>query len=62
MNQAWLGRFGYAKVEKIRTVQGVEAYCAKHVNDYLTKGGGWWNYKINCPQLWQNYKKRGLLS
>ena len=62
MNQAWLGRFGYAKVEKIRSVQDVEAYCSKHVNDYLTKGGGWWNYKINCPQLWQNYKKRGLLS
>lgn len=62
LNSAWFSRFGFAKVEKINSRSDVERYCSKHVNNYLTKGGGWWNYKVNCPELWQNYKKRGMLS
>ena len=51
MNQTWYQRFGLAKVEKIRSKRDVESYCTKHVRNYLTKGGGWWNYQINDPLL-----------
>jgi len=51
MNSTWFARFGYAKVEKINSREDVERYCSKHVNAYLTKGGGWWNYEINDSKL-----------
>ena len=57
MNQAWFNRFGFAKVEKIRSKKDVTSYCTKHVSAYLTKGGGWWNYQINDPNLWNDHAK-----
>tara|TARA_E500000081_G_C5944727_1_gene266611 strand:- start:133 stop:618 length:486 start_codon:yes stop_codon:yes gene_type:complete len=57
LNQHWFTRFGYAKVEKINSVDDVTRYCTKHVANYLTKGGGWWNYKINCSELWRRHAK-----
>lgn len=52
MNQAWAKRFGFAKVEKIRSHDDVESYCTKHVMTYLAKGGGWWNVQINNKDAW----------
>ena len=60
LNQAWFGRFGYAKVEKINSRADVASYCSKHVNNYLTKGGGWWNYKINDSEIWHAHRLKGL--
>ena len=62
MNSAWFGRFGYAKVEKINSLEDVTRYCTKHVSNYLTKGGGWWNYKINDSELWHKHAKAGSVS
>lgn len=57
MNQAWGKRFGFNKVEKIKSVQDVEAYCSKHVMTYLTKGGGWWNVQLNNPDAWSESRQ-----
>lgn len=52
MNQTWDKRFGFNKVEKIRSVADVEDYCTKHVMTYLAKGGGWWNVQLNNSDAW----------
>jgi len=38
----WFERFGRNKIEPVRGLDDVVAYCAK----YVTKEGAWWNVKI----------------
>lgn len=52
----WYKRFGINKLEPVRSRAKVEKYTTKHCANYLTKGYGWYNFKINDSELWHKAK------
>ena len=50
--KAWFDRFGRNRLEPVKSRQDVSDYCSKHLVGYLTKEGGWWNFRICNPDLW----------
>lgn len=53
MGNAWWNRYGWNKVEDIRSNDDVTRYCTKHVCHYLNKGSGWYNIEINDSQVYR---------
>lgn len=53
----WFKRFGINKLEPVRSRMKVEKYTTKHCTTYLTKGFGWYDLKINDPNLWNQSKR-----
>jgi hypothetical protein len=43
----WFDRYGRNRIEPVRRVADVAAYCSK----YVTKNCGWWDAKIFAPGL-----------
>lgn len=49
---SWFGRFGRAKITRVRNHQDVTNYCAKHLaSSYVTKGAVWWNVKLQWHRI-----------
>ena len=53
----WFTQYGRNKLEPINSREDVANYCTKHLAGYLTKSGGWWNYRLANPDLWHQNKK-----
>ena len=47
----WWTRYGWNKVEDIRSNKDVTNYCTKHIVRYLNKGNGWYNIEINSTEI-----------
>jgi hypothetical protein len=58
MGKAWWDRYGWNKVEDIRSPEDVTGYCTKHVVRYLNKGAGWYNIEINCSEIYHGKHRR----
>lgn len=52
MGKLWWNKYGWNKVEDIRSNKDVTGYCTKHVVRYLNKGGGWYNIEINDSEIY----------
>lgn len=52
LGTSWWSRYGWNKVEHIRSAKDVTRYCTKHVARYLNKGSGWYNLEINDSELY----------
>ena len=48
----WFKRFGINRLEPVRSRHKVEQYTTKHCANYLTKGYGHYDFKLNSPGLW----------
>ena len=48
---SWWERYGWNKMERIKSRDDITAYCTKHVVRYLTKGAGWYNIEINDSEI-----------
>lgn len=48
----WFKRFGINRLEPVRSRHKVEKYTTKHCANYLTKGYGHYDFKINDSGLW----------
>ena len=48
----WFKRFGINRLEPVRSRLKVEKYTSKHCANYLTKGFGHYDFKLNDPGLW----------
>ena len=57
LGKHWFKRYGFNKLEKIRSQEDVTAYCAKHAGKYLLKGTGWYNFQLQEAGLWKQAKK-----
>lgn len=55
--KSWKDRYGFARIEPVKSREDVAAYCSKHLVGYLTKAGGWWNFKLSSPDLWHRQAK-----
>jgi hypothetical protein len=44
---AWFKSYGRARIEPVRSVDDVAAYCSK----YVTKAGAWWNVKLQWHRI-----------
>lgn len=53
----WWDRYGWNKVEDIKSNKDVTGYCTKHVVRYLNKGGGWYNLEINDSDIYHGRKR-----
>ena len=53
LGKKWFKTYGINKLERIRSVDDVGSYCAKHAGKYLTKGNGWYNINLVDPELWR---------
>ena len=51
MGKEWWSRYGWNKVEDIKSSTDVTKYCTKHVVRYLNKGDGWYNIEINSTEI-----------
>jgi hypothetical protein len=58
MGVAWWDRYGWNKVEDIKSNDDVTLYCTKHVVRYLNKGGGWYNLEINDSEIYHGRKRK----
>ena len=54
--EKWFHQYGRNKLEPINSREDVSNYCSKHLAGYLTKSGGWWNYRLATPDLWHQNK------
>ena len=52
MGKLWWKKYGWNKVEDIRSAKCVTNYCTKHVVRYLNKGNGWYNLEINDSDIY----------
>ena len=57
MGKLWWERYGWNKVEDIRSKEDVSGYCTKHVVRYLNKGGGWYNLEINDSEIFHGKRR-----
>ena len=53
----WYTSYGVNRIEPVKCSEDVAAYCSKHLVGYLTKEGGWWNFKLASPDLWHKQAK-----
>ena len=53
----WWDRYGWNKVEDIRSKKDISGYCTKHIVRYLNKGGGWYNIQINDSEIFHKQKR-----
>lgn len=60
MGKEWWSRYGWNKVEDIRSSNDVTKYCTKHVVRYLNKGDGWYNIEINSTEIFHASRSTNL--
>ena len=57
----WWERYGWNKVQDIRSKKDISGYCTKHIVRYLNKGAGWYNIQINDSDIFHK-QKRAVMS
>ena len=62
LGEWWWARYGWNKVEDIRSKKDISGYCTKHIVRYLNKGGGWYNLQINDTDIFHGRRKAVVMS
>ena len=55
MWKRWFTTYGRNRIEPVRSHHDVSGYCSKYVSKDCFQRG-WWNVKINSPDLWHQHK------